>query len=376
MTEDRQVMSSRCVQTWASFVLISFCAVCIAPSFGYSQEAWLDDESVDTRFGPQPPDIDLDSLVEDVPEPCDELLPLPSQRLALLSAAERAPFRLMTGFAPSRSVRDSNESLASHSLAAQLAFPLRIDAAGIVLGTTSLKGTQLSTAAVLPRSGISVPDELWDMRAGMFFTRELVSGWKVGGLFNFGSASDEPFHSVDELTLTSLGFVSVPAGDRDAWNFSLFYSPTSQLAFPIPGIAYLWRPSDILEAQIGLPASLTYAPSDSFSLRARYTPVTDVLVEARQSVTADWSVFARYQIVNETYFLADRSNREDRFFQFEQQLGSGLTRKLPHGFSLDLGVAYLFDRHFFQASDFDLGSDDRIEVDPTVSYGLQLIWNR
>lgn len=369
-------MSSRSVQIWTSLLAFAACVMCLAPSSGLSQEPWLDDGSVDTRFGPQPPDLDPGSLVEDVPERCDELPTGPSQRLALLSAAERAPFRLVTAYAPSQAVRDSKESLASQSLAAQLAFPLRIDAAGIVLGTTSLKSTQLSTDATLPQSGIPVPDELWDMRAGMFFTREWVSGWKVGGLFNFGSASDEPFHSVDELTLTSLGFVSVPARNRDAWNFSLFYSPTSQLAFPIPGIAYLWRPSDIFEAQIGLPAALTYAPSDSFSLRARYTPVTDVSVEARQSVTADWSLFARYQIVNETYFLADRSNREDRFFQFEQQLGSGVTRKLPYGFSLDLGVAYLFDRHFFQASDFDLGSDDRIEVDPTVSYWLQLIWNR
>lgn len=323
---------------------------------------------------PQPPDFG--SVIEDMPARFEEMPPPARKRLALLTDAERAPFRLTTRFAPKESIRDSDDSLASRSIASQVGFPLRIYDDGILLGTSSLKYTRLSTDAVLPRSGMSVPGELWDVRAGMFLTRELASGWTVGGLFNFGSASDQPFNSADELTLASLGFLSVPVKNRDAWNFSLFYSPTSQLAFPIPGIAYLWRPNDELEAQIGLPASLTYKPSDSFSFRARYTPVTDVFVEARQAVAADWSVFTRYQIVNETYFLADRSEREDRFFQFEQQVGAGLSRQLPAGFSFEIGAAYLFDRRFFHSSDFDLGSDDQIEVDPTVSYSIQLIWNR
>lgn len=323
---------------------------------------------------PQPPDFG--SVIEDMPARFEEMPPPARKRLALLTDAERAPFRLTTSFAPKESIRDSDDSLASRSIASQVGFPLRIYDDGILLGTSSLKYTRLSTDAVLPRSGMSVPGELWDVRAGMFLTRELASGWTVGGLFNFGSASDQPFNSADELTLASLGFLSVPVKNRDAWNFSLFYSPTSQLAFPIPGIAYLWRPNDELEAQIGLPASLTYKPSDSFSFRARYTPVTDVFVEARQAVAADWSVFTRYQIVNETYFLADRSEREDRFFQFEQQVGAGLSHQLPAGFSFEIGAAYLFDRRFFLSSDFDLGSDDQIEVDPTVSYSIQLIWNR
>jgi hypothetical protein len=346
----------------------------VASSAGYAEGRRADDPMIVASSQPEPPDFG--SVIEDIPERFEEMPPLARKRLALLTEAERAPFRLATSFAPNESVRGSDDSLAARSIASQVGFPVRIYPDGILLGTSSLKYTRLSTDAVLPRSGTSVPDELWDVRAGMFLTRELASGWKVGGLFNFGSASDQPFNSADELTLTSLGFLSVPAKNRDAWNFSLFYSPTSQLAFPIPGVAYLWRPSDELEAQIGLPASLTYAPSDSFSFRARYTPVTDVFVEARQAVAPDWSVFTRYQIVNETYFLADRSEREDRFFQFEQQVGAGLSRRLPAGFSFEIGAAYLFDRRFFHSSDFDLDSDDQIEVDPTVSYSFQLIWNR
>jgi len=190
-------------------------------------------------------------------------------------------------------------------------------------------------------------------------------------MFNFGSASDQPFESFDVLTLTSLGFVSVPARNCDSWDFSLIYSPTSQIRFPIPAIAYVWRPNDQLEAQIGLPASLTYAPTDSFSFRARYTPLTDVFVEARQMLGQDWSLFGRYQVVTDTYFLADRVDREARFFRFEHQLSAGLSRQLPKGFSLALGAGYLFDRRLFESEDFNLGSNDMIEIESGIATRLK-----
>jgi len=369
-------MSLKRMQTWGCVWAVAIGLLCcVAVHRVHGQSPWLqEEESVSASQAFQPPDVG--SVVEYRSDLLEGPPPLQSQRLSLLTAAERAPFRLLTTFAPSELVHGTNESLSVRSLAAQLAFPLRIYPNGILLGTSTINHTRLGTGAVLPQSGTEVPNELWDVRAGMFLTRELASGWKVGGMFNFGSASDEPFHSEDELTLASLGFVSVPTHNRDAWTFSLFYSPTSQLNFPIPGIAYVWRPNDELEAQIGLPASLIYAPNDSFSFRARYTPVTDVLVEARRGLGADWSLFTRYQIINETYFLAERSNREDRFFQFEQQIAVGISRSLPAGFSLDLSAAYLWDRRFFHSSDFDLRSDDLIKIDPTVSYSLQLIWNR
>jgi len=322
---------------------------------------------------PEPPEFGAVGEPYD-PVPLHAERPQPSDRLGLLTAAERAPFRFVTSFAPERSVRDSADTLSIHSIAAQIGFPLQIYDNGMLIGTSSFRYTRLSTDAVLPQSGTSIPDELWDIRVGLLTTRDLSNGWKVGGLFNIGSASDQPFESFDVLTLMSLGFLNVPARNQDSWNFSLIYSPTSQIRFPIPAIAYVWRPNDQLEAQIGLPASLTYAPNDSFSFRARYTPVTDVFVEARQMLSRDWSLFGRYQIVSDTYFLADRADREARFFQFEQQLSAGLSRQLPKGFSLDLSAGYLFDRRLFQSEDFDLNSNDMIDIESGVAYTLQLIW--
>jgi hypothetical protein len=91
-------------------------------------------------------------------------------------------------------------------------------------------------------------------------------------------------------------------------------------------------------------------------------------------LSQDWSLFGRYQIVTDTYFLADRTDRAARFFQFEHQLSAGLSRQLPNGFSLDLSAGYLFDRRLFQSEDFDLDSNDLIEIGSGIAYTLQLIW--
>jgi hypothetical protein len=83
-------------------------------------------------------------------------------------------------------------------------------------------------------------------------------------MLRVGSPSDQPFGAFRDLTATLLGFVTIPS-DRDAWSFSLFYSPTSQLVFPIPGVAYVWRPSDQFQANLGIPFSLHYRPTETLT---------------------------------------------------------------------------------------------------------------
>jgi len=102
-----------------------------------------------------------------------------------------------------------------------------------------------------------VPDQLWIVETGVTHIRPLDSGGTLGGTFLFGSASDRPFAAGRDLTLMAVAFWNTPAkNDRDEWSFSVFFSPTSQLPYPLPGIAYGWRPSESFEAKLGVPASL------------------------------------------------------------------------------------------------------------------------
>jgi hypothetical protein len=77
----------------------------------------------------------------------------------------------------------------------------------------------------------------------------------------------------DSPFLTNFGgnaFLRVPQGTHNAWLFSLAYAPTSEIPFPLLGVAYLAHPSEQFLAAIGLPLYLRYRPWDTLTLEGSY----------------------------------------------------------------------------------------------------------
>ena len=54
------------------------------------------------------------------------------------------------------------------------------------------------------------------------------------------------------------------------------YSPTSELPFPIPGVAYVWQPADNFRMNIGVPFMVMYRPVDDLTLDFSYMLVRTV----------------------------------------------------------------------------------------------------
>lgn len=305
--------------------------------------------------------------------------PEPPRRSTVGSPGEdRSPLRVGSWWIPSQGVRGQATELSYSGLQANLAFPLYIEPTGrsIWIALAALEHLELGGSAILPDSLTPLPNELWKLTAGVLHRREFENDWRAGFLLNVGTASDDPGGGLRDMTLTSVFFLTVPHGPRDAWELSLFYSPTSQLPFPIPGLAYVWRPSDRLTANIGIPFSFRYQPTDTFTVSASYRPLTNVAVRAEQQLVSGWSLYASYLIVNETYWLSDRVNDQDRLYLFDQRVALGLERQLPFGFTLDLAGAYVFDRRIFQAESFSGDRRDELAIDPGMGLSLLLRWSR
>lgn len=47
---------------------------------------------------------------------------------------------------------------------------------------------------------------------------------QAGGMLRVGSPSDQPFGAWRDMTVTFLGFMTIPTGERDAWSFSLLFT--------------------------------------------------------------------------------------------------------------------------------------------------------
>lgn len=243
----------------------------------------------------------------------------------------------------------------------------------VVVVTAGVTNTLFSTDAILPDSNHPFPDQLWNVRFGMNYMKKFDNGWSGGLILSAGSASDKPFHSINELNGNIITFLSIPVwNERDSWMFSLMYSPVGNLNFPIPGIAYNWNPSENLNMSIGLPFSLMWKPKEKWTIELSYIPVTNVNALATYQFSEQFSFYGGYQWTNEAYLLANRSDYNDRFIGFEQRLISGMRWNFWTNVGLDVKGGYVFDRSYgiTQNQLFDL--QNRIEIDPGAFLGMNL----
>lgn len=288
----------------------------------------------------------------------------------------RSPFSMYGFFQPASTLQNQPGTFQVRGEGLSLGLPVSMGPDGIWILNTRVEHNSFDTDALLPGTRTAFPDELWNINLGLMHIHPLENGWTLGGMVGIGSASDQPFASIREMNANVLAFLRIPASDRDAWNFSLFYSPMGQLAFPIPGIAYAWNPNDQFQMSIGLPFSLTYRPYEELSLNISYLPLTNASAIVRWTPNENWTIYGGYQTYSQGYELADRADSRERLFQFDQRLMLGLRRKLVGNFVLDCSAAYLFDRSYFLSDSFFGDNRQELRIDPGAQLMLRLEWVR
>ena len=341
----------------------------------------LEAASADLRVAALPPidfNLEQDTFANEPISDLDPQLSTPA-REKKKPYGSNAPVSLGVFWAPPTPVVGQQATLSMNAEFARVGAPLMAPQEGepLWLGIAKFARLELDTEAVLPDSGERVPSQLWLVETGVTHIRPQDDGGTLGGTFLFGTASDQPYAAGRDLTLMAVGFWQKPAANgRDDWSFSVFYSPTSQLPYPLPGVAYVWKPDDTLEAKIGLPGGIEYRPNDDWELSLTYFPLVNVAAVARRRLSEQASLFATYRTDTQIYFLADRLIEEDRFFVFDQRAAIGVERQLAGGFSLESTVSYLFDRTLFQGTSFSSGRRDVVDFDPGIALAVQLLWRR
>ncbi len=294
-----------------------------------------------------------------------------------------APFSIGGFWAAPTRVSGQDATLGMNAEFVRLGVPLGMPAQGkpLTVGIAKFGRLELATDALLPDSGEAVPDQLWLVETGFMHVRPLdgvvPGGGTLGGTFLFGSASDRPYAAGRDLTLMAIAFYNRPAANaRDEWNFSVFYSPTSQLPYPLPGIAYAWRPDESFEAKLGVPASAEWRPDDDWTLSFNWFPLVNVNATVRRRLGEQTAFVASYRTDTQIYFLADRIRDDERFYVFDQRAAAGIERSLGGGFTLELAASYLFDRTLFQGTSFSSGRTDVVTFEPGLGLSAQLLWRR
>jgi hypothetical protein len=230
-----------------------------------------------------------------------------------------------------------------------------------------LRYQDYDTEARLPDSGQRLPEELFDARAGLSYRHKFANAWILGGSVEAGSASDKPFHSEDELIVHANALLRVPSGERNAWLFSLTYASDVEIFhmrhIPIPGIAYLYAPSDRFKAVIGFPImSVEYKPFEPLTLEAAYFPVRTVRARATYAIFRPLRVFVGFDADHDSYYLADRGDKDDQLFYYEKRITAGMRFDLRH-VGIEVTGGYVFDRFYFEGERYSERNENRFNVD-------------
>lgn len=142
--------------------------------------------------------------------------------------------------------------------------------------------------------------------------------------------------------------------------------------FPIPMVAYAWNPNEQWRINIGLPFTVMWQPTEAWTLNLSYLPLLNINARLTWRFAPRWQLYSGYEFLNESYFLVDRTDLQDRFFAFEQRLIAGLRWEIAPMLAFELSGGYSFGRHY-GSGDSQWGSlVDRVDIDPGPFVGLNL----
>ena len=230
----------------------------------------------------------------------------------------------------------------------------------------SVKYQDIATKAVLPDLGVPFPDQLWDVKFGATYRHKFDNGWIGGGNVTVSSPSDKPFNSWDEIMYRVTLFLRVPHGERNAFFFLVTYANHQELVsdvnVPIPGIGYLYSPSDSLSIFIGAPfSSIQWKPIEPLTLSFNYVMLREIHARATYQVFRPLRVYVGFDWDNFSYLRAGRGDEQDRIFYYEKRAIAGVRFDLRHvGFEVMGG--YAFDRFYFEGEGYGDRRENRLDI--------------
>lgn len=218
----------------------------------------------------------------------------------------------------------------------------------------------------LPDSGVPFPEHLWDVSATLSFRHKFDNGWIAGLGVSGGTASNEPFKSMDEVYWRALAMVHIPRGERDAWVLSILYASDQDLFglknVPIPGVVYLWNYSEQFRMALGVPfSSIEVKPFKTLTLEAQYFPLWTMRTFVTWEIFRPLRAYAGFDWDSDHWFLYGRGDKNDRLYYYEKRATVGARFDLRH-FGVEISGGYAFDRFYFVGEGYKDRYDNRVDV--------------
>ncbi|MFA5975360.1 MAG: hypothetical protein WC859_04260 [Elusimicrobiota bacterium] len=238
----------------------------------------------------------------------------------------------------------------------------------------SVDHLNLTESPVVPDTGMTVPDSLWQVETGAAYNHRLGDRREWGIRGSVGSASDKPFNSLNEPTGRLTAHYQIPSRAHNAWIFALAYSNNRHFLnnIPMPMVAYSWQnPSAGFRAIIGFPfVALSYAPNDAWSSRLAVFGPRNLSLEVARRIKGPVKGYAGLDWKQMEWLRAGRDDHSNRLFLDQKKIALGLRYPLGRAYLVDLSGGQEFDRRFFEGHS---ASDNTPRAVMANSWFLQII---
>jgi len=232
----------------------------------------------------------------------------------------------------------------------------------------------LDTPARFDESGLRLPQELHQVAAGVTYRRLLENNWLVGQNLQFGSASDKPFDSAEEMFIRGTTFLKLPSGRYNAW--LMFLNFDTHREFPVlPGLAYQVVLAENLFAVVGVPVlTVEWQPVKTTHFGLSYFPVKQFNARLTHRFGEPWTAAASFQWDSSLFSRAGRDDRDDRIELEEKRVKLELAYAFTEQLSLAAHGGYAFGRRLGEGDDYDERSENDIDIEDAWFGGAELRW--
>lgn len=243
--------------------------------------------------------------------------------------------------------------------------------------TGGLDAMHLDGDIILPDTREKLPTHWYNPKIGTMVRYKLENDWILGGTLEFGSPSDEPYGSWEEIYVNASLFATVPWTETMSWLFAINYNSNRPFCqhVPLPGVAWSYRPDRTLHVVLGAPFSMvTYRPVwlDGLELSASYLLPRGMHAKAGYDIIENLQVYITFDWDEELFLRADRQDRDDRLFYSEKKVKLGARWQFHEHAFVDGYVGYGFDRRFFEGEDWHDRDQNRIKIADGILAGINV----
>lgn len=223
-------------------------------------------------------------------------------------------------------------------------------------------------------SGKVLPSELYESEYGLSYKHSDHDAHFWGFSTSFGSASDKTFSSKDNSTLNANIFYSQSTDPVGRWIWLVNYSNNRSFAneVPLPGFAYIYKPSKDFFGIFGFPfAYIRYQIDENWNTSALMGPYI-YRFEIAKKLIGPYQAFAHLDSSLQNYYLDQRAEKEHRLFISETKSTLGLKGPLNRILYLEMNAGLAFARSISESKNYEIKKDNHLLLENRWFFGTQL----